>query len=111
MIWQLGKQIALQIYSLTKAFPRTETFVMITQMRRAAVSISSNIAEGFTRSHNNEHRQFLYVALASCAELETQTEICHEIGYISKDQYSQLVEILNHESRMIRNALKRFTQT
>ncbi len=59
------------MYRMTKEFPKEETYGLIAQMRRAAVLIPSNVAEGFNRKHNPEYRQLLYVALGSCAELET----------------------------------------
>ncbi len=63
------------IYKITKTFPKDELYGLISQMRRCAVSIPSNTAEGFTRKHNKEYSQFLYIALGSSAELETQIEI------------------------------------
>ena len=67
-VWKLGR----------KHFLREELYGLAAQMRRAAVSIPSNVAEGFNRRHNKEYRQFLYIALGSCAELETQIEVCRE---------------------------------
>ncbi len=76
-------------------------------MRRAALSIASNIAEGFNRYHNKEYRQFLYIALGSCAELETQFEVSILLGYITQTVRDKIVENLDHESRMLRNLIKR----
>ncbi|MFC1496975.1 four helix bundle protein [Verrucomicrobiota bacterium] len=70
-VWQKGMQIVIEIYRITKEFPKDELYGLISQMRRAAISVPSNIAEGFGRFHNKEYRQFLYVAQGSCAELET----------------------------------------
>ena len=77
------------------------------QMRQAAVSIPSNAAEGFNRVHNKKYRQFLYVALGSCAELETQLEIARDRGYLDQVEYRPLVEQLDHETRMLRNLIKK----
>jgi four helix bundle protein len=71
-VWKLGKDIVLDIYRTTALFPKEEAYGLVSQMRRASVSIPSNVAEGFNRFHNKEYRQLLYVALDSCAELETQ---------------------------------------
>jgi len=79
-VWKLGKGIVLDVYQLTKVFPQAELYGLVSQMRRAAVSIAANIAEGFNRKHNAEYRQFLYIALGSCAELETHIEIAHDLG-------------------------------
>lgn len=74
-VWKLGKEIVLDVYTITKSFPREELYGLTSQMCRASISISSNIAEGFLRRNNNEYRQFLYIALGSCGELETQLEL------------------------------------
>jgi len=76
-------------------------------MRRSALSIASNIAEGFNRFHNKEYRQFLYIALGSCAELETQIEVSLLLGYITQSVRDKIFEKLDHESRMLRNLIKR----
>ena len=80
---------------------------VIGQMRRSAVSIPSNVAEGFRRHHNKEYKQFLYVSLGSCAELETQVTIAKELKYIGQDKEAVLLEKLDHICRMISNLLKK----
>lgn len=70
------------------------------------MSIPSNISEGFTRKHNREYKQFLYVALGSCAELETQIEIVSHLNYIAENEKANLLEKINHNTRMIMNLLK-----
>jgi len=106
-VWRLGKQIVLDVYRLTEQFPSSETYGLVGQMRRAAVSIPSNIAEGFNRHHNREERQFLYTAPGSCAELETQLEISAELGYGHNGDRDRLHEALDHEQRMLRNLIKK----
>jgi len=106
-IWKLGKIIVKEIYQLTKTFSKEEIFGIIAQMKRCTISIPSNIAEGFNRFHNKEYRQFLYIALGSCAELETQVEISSDLGYINNETTIHLIEIINHESRMIRSLIKK----
>ncbi|MBP6343832.1 MAG: four helix bundle protein [Candidatus Omnitrophica bacterium] len=106
-IWILGKQIILHVYDVTKNFPPAERFGLASQMQRAAVSIPSNIAEGFNRFQNNEYRRFLYIALGSCAELETQVEISFDLKYISEEIRNCLIEKIDHESRMITTLIKR----
>ena len=109
-VWQLGKKIVLRVYQITKAFPREERYGLTAQMRRAAVSIPSNIAEGFNRYNNKEYRQFLYIALGSCAELETQIELACDLGYLDATGRDQLLEQMDFESRMLRNLIKRLDQ-
>ena len=70
-VWQKSIELVKEIYALTRKFPKSETFGLANQMQRAAVSIPSNIAEGHTRQHTGEFRQFLFTALGSAAELDT----------------------------------------
>ena len=100
-IWQKGLEIADKIYSVTNNFPKSELYGMASQMKKACVSIPSNIAEGFARHHSNEYRQFLYISLGSCAELDTQLIIANRRGYITDKELEELAEDINHESRMI----------
>ncbi|BFU94613.1 MAG: four helix bundle protein [Nitrospira sp.] len=106
-VWRLGKEIVLAVYRVTKSFPKEEMYGLVSQMRRAVVSIPSNIAEGFNRKHNAEYRQLRYVALGSCAELETQVEVAHDLGFLSIGDRDTVLEQLDHESRMLRNLIKR----
>jgi four helix bundle protein len=106
-VWKLGKELVLGVYRVTGSFPREETYGLVAQMRRAAVSIPCNVAEGFNRRHNREYRQFLYVALGSCAELETQTDVSCELGYLNHATRSSLLDQLDHEARMLQNLIKR----
>ena len=106
-VWQLGKTIVIRIHVTTRSFPREEQYGLTAQMRRAAVSIPSNVAEGFNRRHNRDYRRFLYVALGSCAELETQVESSCELGYLERTVQDELLEKLDHESRMLRNLVKK----
>jgi four helix bundle protein len=106
-IWTAGIELVKDIYRLTEKFPKQETYGIVSQMRRSAISIPSNIAEGFKRYHNKEYRQFLYVTLGSCAELETQATIAKELKYIGQDKEAMLLEKLDHIGRMITNLLKK----
>ena len=84
-VWKLGMEIVVDVYEVTKSFPKEEVYGLISQMRRAAVSIASNIAEGFNRYHNKEYKQFLYIALGSCAELETQIILVTDFGFLKNN--------------------------
>jgi len=106
-IWKKGIEIVKDIYGATRSFPRREVFGLISQMQRSAVSIPSNVAEGFNRFHNKEYQHFLFVALGSCAELETQVEIAGELKYVRSDAKAAILEKLDHETRMIRNMVKK----
>ena len=106
-IWNAGIELVKGIYKLTEKFPKHEIYGLAGQMRRAAVSIPSNVAEGFRRYHNKEYKQFLYTSLGSCAELETQVTIAKELKYIQEDKEAILLEKLDHICRMISNLIKK----
>lgn len=106
-VWCKGIEIVKDIYDVTKSFPKPEMYGLTSQVQRAAVSVPSNIAEGFNRFHNKEYKQFLYIALGSCAEVETHIEIAVMLGYISKEDKKDLLDKIEHESRMLRNLIKK----
>ncbi len=108
-VWQKGMEIVRQTYRTTAGLPQKELYGLASQMQRAAVSIPANIAEGFNRFHNKEYRQFLYVALGSCAELETHVEIATELEYIDDAKKGVLLEMLDHESRMLTSLIGKLT--
>lgn len=106
-IWQKGIEVVKDIYILTKQLPREELYGLTSQMRRSAVSIPSNIAEGFKRYHNKEYKQFLYISLGSCAELETQIIIANELNYINDSNKTELIEKIKYICRMINKLIKK----
>lgn len=81
-VWKNGIELVKKIYILTKDFPKEEIYTLTSQIRRSAISIPSNIAEGAARNSKKEFIQFLYIALGSAAELETQLIVAKELGYI-----------------------------
>ena len=105
-IWRKAIQLIRKVYIITKTFPKEETYGLMNQMRRAAISIASNIAEGKTRQTKNEYIQFLYIALGSISELETQVIISKELNYIDERNEKELYENTDHISRMARNLIK-----
>lgn len=106
-VWQLGKTIVVDVYKLTKSFPKEENYGLTSQMRRCAVSIPSNVAEGFNRFHNKEYKQFLFYSLGSCAELEPQIEIAYDLEYLNNEIRNCIVEKINYESRMLRSLMNK----
>jgi len=105
-VWKLGIEIVDSIYDLTRNFPAEERYGLASQMQRAAVAIPSNIAEGFARQHSKEYQQFCYIALGSCAELETQIVIAARRHYLADDFKTKLTDMIEHESRMLTNLIK-----
>lgn len=109
-VWQAGIDLVEQIYRLTASFPKEEIYGLTSQIQRAAVSIPSNIAEGHTREYSKEYRQYLSMAQASLAELETQLEIASRLEYLSskeRDQVLDSVRSLGRQLYALRNALSR----
>ena len=98
-VWQESMDFVILIYKVSEDFPKHEIYGLSSQIRRAAVSIPSNIAEGAGRKGENEFKQFLYIALGSLSEVETQLEISLRIGYIND------IEIINNSIYFIRNML------
>ena len=91
-IWQEGMQLVEKVYHVTKEFPKDEAYGLTSQLRRAAVSIPANIAEGHARRYRTEYRQFLYMALGSVAEVETLGEISRRVGLMTTEQWIEYFE-------------------
>ena len=106
-VWKKGIEIVKDVYKMTEQLPKQEFYGLVSQMQRSAVSIPSNIAEGFNRFHNKEYKQFLYIALGSCAELETQVEVALELKYISNEKKKDILAKIDYESRMLTNLVKK----
>ncbi len=90
-VWQEGHSIAIEIYKLTKSFPKDELFALVNQMRRCAVSITSNIAEGFSRQSKKEKVQFYSISQGSLTELHNQLLIARDVGYMNQQLCDTLV--------------------
>lgn len=106
VVWQKGIALAKLIYTLTRSFPAEEKFGLISQMRRAAVSVSSNIAEGQARHTTGEFVLFISHAEGSVAELDTQLHLATELGFTSEPQAMSCFELLGDLRRML-NGLRR----
>jgi four helix bundle protein len=100
-----------EIYNLTRAFPKDEIYGLTSQLRRSAVSIPSNIAEGFARFHNKEYRRFLYVSLGSCAELTTQLVIASRLHYAPEKIIEVMIDEIEQISKMTMALIKRLAET
>ncbi|MCK9482177.1 MAG: four helix bundle protein [Bacteroidia bacterium] len=108
-VWKVAVGFVTEVYKVTKGFPQSELFGLTNQMRRAAVSVPSNIAEGAARNTSKEFVYYLSISLGSLAELETQLMIAKNLGYINETKLSELLERLQAIRRMVlglRRALK-----
>lgn len=104
IVWQKSVELAKKIYNLTRKFPKDELYNSVSQMRRAAISIPSNIAEGNGRSHGKEYGHFLSIAYGSALELETQLIITKDLDFAGKGEYDVveglLIEVLKMLNKM-----------
>ena len=91
-VWQQSIEMVTSIYKMTKAFPKDELFGLVSQMRRAAVSVPSNIAEGYARGTDKEKLHFLRISSGSMSEIETQLILSLNLGYIGQETYNELSE-------------------
>ncbi len=92
--WQFSRAFCIDIYKITSSFPENEKFGLVSQLRRASVSIASNIAEGASRKSNKDFSRFLTIALGSCYEIETQLIISNDLNFISDGDYKSTQEKL-----------------
>ena len=107
IVWQKAMDLTVEIYRLTKMLPKEELYAITNQMRRAAISIPSNIAEGQSRKSPKEFIQFLNIAKGSNAELFTQLLICERVGYISSSNLIQIKELSREIGRMLSTLISR----
>ena len=108
--WKEAKKLAIEVYQLTKSFPKQETFLLASQMQRAAVSVPSNIAEGAARAGKVEFSRYLTVALGSLAELDTQLEISRELNYLSASSFEVSLKQIDKTRRLILGLRKSLNQ-
>ena len=101
VVWQKAYNLTLEIYKITAEFPKHEQYGLSSQMRRACVSVVSNIAEGYTRKGRNEYLQFLSVSYASLAELETQLLLTSDLGYMKKQKLEKSLNLKDEVGAML----------
>lgn len=104
--WKLATECCLEVYRITKEFPADERFGLVSQTRRAAVSIPSNIAEGYGRGRPSDYARFLRVARGSLFELESQLIIACRLGYVEQRKYQELEERLKECGRVLAGLIK-----
>ena len=107
LVWQKAKAFAVQVYRATEQFPRPETYGLTSQIRRAAVSVASNIAEGQGRLTSGEFLHFLGQARGSLLELDTQLAIALDLNYLKPDQH----ELLDHDAYQVLGLLNRLIES
>lgn len=105
--WQQTHKLVLEIYEITKKFPKEEMFGLVNQMRRAVISITSNIAEGFSRNSFKEKLQFYSRAQGSVTELQNQLIAAKDIGYISEEEFSNIAQQTVKVHKIINGLIKK----
>lgn len=104
--WQKAHNSVLEIYKITKTFPQEERYALVDQMRRCAISMTSNIAEGFSRRSYREKIQFYSMALGSTTELQNQLLISRDVGYIKKERFMEMAEQTVEIHKLINGLIK-----
>ena len=109
-VWQKAMVLARDIYNVTANYPESETYGLVSQMRRCVVSIPSNIAEGYGRGTNRDLVHFLYTSLGSSNELETQLLLSREFSYLSDEDASMLLQLNEQINKMLSSLIYKRTQ-
>ena len=110
LVWQQGMELVVLVYRMTWTFPKYEIYALSNQMQRAAVSIPTNVAEGFGRRGRQELVQFLYIALGSASEVETLLIIAERLNYIDHESFRKTEELLDNIIRMIGGLIRSIKQ-
>ncbi|MBP6945721.1 MAG: four helix bundle protein [Candidatus Pacebacteria bacterium] len=107
VVWQKSKDFVIRLYKITNSFPTEEKFGLTSQMRRSAISIPSNIAEGRGRRSRKDFVQFLYMSVGSLCELETQIEIAKDLRFIKEVEYNDCIASLKEIGRMLASMIEK----
>lgn len=108
--WKKGMEMVTEIYKVTKLFPKSEQYGLTSQIRRAAVSVPSNIAEGFQRYSIKENIRFHKIAIASGAEVETQLLIAQNLGFVTNEDIDYVEKILNGVMKLLNKSIQKLKQ-
>lgn len=105
-VWQEAHKLSLMIYKMTKDFPKEEIFALTSQLRRAAISVVSNIAEGFSRRTVADKRQFYFMSLGSLTEVQSQLLIARDLGYVPRQDFSEFASQTILVSKLLNGLIK-----
>lgn len=108
VVWQKSRELVKDVYLLTKNYSQDEKFGLVSQMRRAAVSILSNIAEGSGRSTDKDFANFLSIAMGSSFELETQCWLSLDLGFIEKEKTTEIIKLIKEIQKMLYSFRQKF---
>lgn len=107
LVWQKSMIFVTEIYKAVKVFPKDELYALSSQIKRAAISIPSNIAEGYGRAGTKDYLRFLNIALSSLFELQTQIEIAHNLNFLEESVFDKLYEKSREIERMLTSFIKK----
>ena len=110
MAYQKAYELALEVYKITKNFPKEEVYGLVSQARRATVSIPSNIAEGYRRGSRKEYIQFLNIAYGSAAELETQISLAYDLNMLNEESYRRVIGLSEEVSKLLFSLIRSLKQ-
>jgi four helix bundle protein len=110
IVWQRAHELIVGVYKLTRLFPSDEKFGLTSQLRRAAVSVAANIAEGYKRSSKREKRQFFLVSSASLEETRAELIIAKSLGFGQENEYPTLFQSAEETSRLLQSWISRFSE-
>jgi four helix bundle protein len=110
LVWQKGMDLCQWVYQITDKFPAVEEFSLVTQIRRSAISIPTNIAEGWGRNSTKEYIQFLYIARGSCAELESLTILSDRLKYFNKEAVQDIRKEIESITMMINKLISKLKE-
>ena len=105
-VWKKSMNLVTEVYRATKTFPDTEKFSLTSQIRRSAVSVPSNISEGYGRGSLKEYIRFLHISISSLFELQTQLEISFNLGFIEKNEFTVLFDSSKEIERMLSSLIR-----
>ena len=107
-VWIKSRSLVKEIYIVTSSLPKEEIYGLVSQMRRAAVSVTSNIAEGYGRQYRKETIQFLHISRGSLYEMETQLYICTDLNYISEEKVNTIILLIEETRKLLNGLIKYF---
>jgi four helix bundle protein len=107
IVWQKADELAIQIYKMSKHFPKDELYGLTSQIRRAALSIPTNIVEGYARKGDKELARFVNIAIGSLAETEYLLDFCNRLGYLEQDEYTRIKCLRSEVGKLLWNFYKK----
>ena len=107
LVWQKSMRLVTNIYQNTSSFPQSENYGLTSQIRRCAISIPSNIAEGYGRNSTGDYKRFLRISVGSLFEFQTQIEIAFNLNYISNDTFQEILSNTNELDRMLSSLINK----